>query len=157
VADLTGINVAVVGPGSSASPDEVATAESVAETLARDGAVIVTGGLDGVMRAAARGARRGGGVSVGLLPGTDRSGGSPAHTVLLPTGLGELRNGLVVRAADVVVAIGGGWGTLSEVALAVRIGVPVVAVSGWHLPAPGALEARDADDALRLVRSVAGS
>jgi len=151
---LTGRYVAVVGPGSGATQAELDDAEHLGEVLARDGAVVVTGGMAGVMRAAARGAHRAGGVSVGILPGTDRAGGSAAHTVLLPTGLGELRNGLVVRAGDVVVAVGGSWGTLSEIALAVRTGVPVVTLAGWTLPAPGALVARDADDAARLVRTI---
>lgn len=151
---LTGRYVAVVGPGAGAAQGELDEAERLGEVLARDGAIVVTGGMAGVMRAAARGARRAGGVSVGILPGTDRSSGSAAHTVLLPTGLGELRNGLVVRASDAVVAVGGSWGTLSEIALAVRTGVPVVALGGWELPAPGALTARDADDAVRLVRAI---
>jgi len=156
VADLTGAYVAVVGPGSAATPDDVATATQIAEALARAGATIVTGGMDGVMRAAAEGARAGGGTSLGLLPGSDRSTGSAEHTVLVPTGLGELRNALVVRAADVVVAVGGSWGTLSEIALAVRTGVPVVTVGGWDLPAPGAMVAADAGEAVRLVRDAVG-
>jgi hypothetical protein len=73
---------------------------------------------------------------VGLLPGTDRAAANRWVTVAIPTGLGELRNGLVVRAADAVVAVGGSWGTLSEVALALRTGVPVVALGFWELPAP---------------------
>lgn len=154
---LTGRYVAVIGPGSGAAPDELEHAERLGELLALDGAIVVTGGMAGVMRAAARGAHRGGGISVGLLPGGERSSGSPSHTVLLPTGLGELRNGLVVRAADVVVAVGGSWGTLSEIALAVRTGVPVVTLGGWPLPAPGALAAKDAADAARLVRAVLSS
>jgi uncharacterized protein (TIGR00725 family) len=72
--------------------------------------------------------------SIGLLPSRQRADGDPAHSLLLPTGLGELRNALVVRTADVVLAIGGSWGTLSEVALAVRGGTPVVAVRSWDLP-----------------------
>jgi hypothetical protein len=152
MAELADTYVAVVGPGSGATPDDVACAAQIAEALARAGATIVTGGMDGVMRAAAEGARRGGGMSVGLLPGSDRSAGSAEHTVLVPTGLGELRNALVVRAADVVVAVGGSWGTLSEIALAVRTGVPVVTVGGWDLPTPGAMVAADAGEAVRLVR-----
>jgi hypothetical protein len=89
------------------------------------------------MGEAARGAASEGGTSVGLLSGPDRSGADPAHTVTIPTGLGELRNGLVVRAAHAVVAVGGSWGTMSELALAVRTGVPVVAVGFWDLPVEG--------------------
>lgn len=85
------------------------------------------------MEAAARGAAERGGVSVGLLPGADRAAGNPHLTVALATGLGELRNGLIVRASDAAIAIGGSWGTLSEVALARRAGLPVVWVAGWRI------------------------
>ena len=82
--------------------------------------MLVCGGLGGVMEAACRGARSRGGMTVGLLPGTDRDDANGWVVLALPTGLGEARNALVVRAADAVVAIGGGWGTLSEIALALR-------------------------------------
>ncbi len=124
--------VAVVGPGT-AAPAEEATATDVGALLARRGAIVVCGGLGGVMAAACRGAAEAGGTTVGLLPGTDRADGNPYLTVALPTGLGQLRNGLVVAAADAVIAIGGNWGTLSEVALAVRAGLPVAAVGGWRV------------------------
>jgi uncharacterized protein (TIGR00725 family) len=122
--------IGVVGP-SDASADEVATAVELGRGLAERGHVVVCGGLGGVMAAVSRGAAEAGGVVVGLLPGLSRSDANPHVTVAIPTGLGELRNGLLVRSSDVVVSIGGSWGTLSEVALAVRTGVPVVAVHGW--------------------------
>jgi len=84
------------------------------------------------MAAATSGAAAAGGVTVALQPGTERE--PSAATVVLPTGLGELRNGVLVRCADAVIAVGGSWGTLSEVALAMRTGVPVVAIGGWELP-----------------------
>lgn len=124
--------VAVVGP-SSASDEQHELAERLGAALARRGHVVVCGGGGGVMAAVSRGAAEHGGLVVGLLPGDDRRAGNRHLTVAIPTGLGELRNGLVVRAADVVVAVGGSWGTLSEVALAVRAGVPVVAVGGWRV------------------------
>src|SRR5438128_62382 len=117
--------VAVVGP-SSATSSELDAAHEAGVQLASAGVVVVTGGLDGVMGAATSAAASVGGVTVGLLPGSDRAAGHPSLTIALPTGLGELRNALVVRSADVVLAIGGSWGTLSEVALAMRPGVPVV-------------------------------
>ncbi|HEU5268839.1 MAG TPA: dethiobiotin synthetase [Jatrophihabitans sp.] len=125
--------IAVVGPGSEASPADRELAEQVGYRLALAGAVVLTGGLAGVMAAAAAGCARGGGVSVGLLPGDRRTDGSPELTVCLPTGLGELRNGLLVRCADGLVAIGGSWGTLSEIALARRAGRPVLGIGGWRL------------------------
>jgi uncharacterized protein (TIGR00725 family) len=129
--------VAVIGPGESATETQVADAHEAGRRLAGAGHVIVTGGLGGVMGGAARGAAEVGGTAVGLLPGSHRGEGHQANTVLIPTGLGELRNGLVVRAADAVLAIGGSWGTLSEVALAARTSVPVVSVGGWEPPEPG--------------------
>jgi hypothetical protein len=95
--------------------------------------VVVTGGLDGAMEAACRGAAQAGGTTLGLLPGSDRAAANAWVTVAVATGLGELRNGLVVRSADAVVAIHGGWGTLSEVALARKLGRPVIGVGPWEL------------------------
>jgi hypothetical protein len=79
----------------------------------------------------ADGATSAGGLAVGVLPGSDRTGGHPHSSVLLATGLGELRNAVLVCSADAVIAVGGSWGTLSEVALAMRTGVPVIGVDGW--------------------------
>ena len=131
---LTGRYVAVVGPADGARPADLATAEEVGRLLGSSGAVLLTGGHHGVMRAAAAGCREAGGTSIGLLPGLERDEGALEHTFLLPTGLGELRNGLLVRAADAVVAVGCSWGTLSEIALARRTGVPLVLVDPWDLP-----------------------
>ncbi|TML96395.1 MAG: TIGR00725 family protein [Actinobacteria bacterium] len=124
--------VAVVGPGEPAAA-ELEHAEAIGRELARAGVVLVTGGLGGVMSAACRGAASAGGLTVGLLPGQDRKAANEWVTVALPTGLGELRNGLVVRAADAVIAVGGAYGTLSEIALALRTGVPVVGVRTWEI------------------------
>ncbi|HEV2785369.1 MAG TPA: TIGR00725 family protein [Solirubrobacteraceae bacterium] len=128
--------VAVVGAGDAAD-DPTAIAEEVGRLLARAGAITVCGGLGGVMAAAARGAAAEGGTVVGLLPGSDRAAADEHLTVALPTGLGEARNTLVVRAADAVIAIGGGFGTLSEIAFALKLGVPVVGVGTWELAAGG--------------------
>jgi uncharacterized protein (TIGR00725 family) len=147
--------VAVVGPGDDASDADLAVADEVGRLLARDGAVVITGGLGGVMAAAARGASAEGGVVVGLLPGTERADGHPAHTLLLPTGLGEMRNALIVRCADAVIAIGGSWGTLSEVALAVRTGVPVVSVGGWRVSVPDDAERASVPTAATAAEAVA--
>jgi len=124
----------VVGP-SRPTPQEAAAAEMVGQLLARAGAVVVTGGMGGVMEAASRGAQREGGTTVGLLPGSARAHANDFVDVVIPTGMGEMRNPLLVRTCDALVSVGGSWGTLSEVALAVRTGVPVAAVAGWGLPA----------------------
>src|SRR5438105_12246838 len=96
--------VAVVGPAE-ATEEEIAVAEQVGQRLAQAGAILVCGGLGGVMAAACRGAAQASGVSVGLLPGADRAEANPHVTVAIPTGLGELRNGLIVRAADALIAV----------------------------------------------------
>ena len=131
---LTGRYVAVVGPADGARSSDLEHADAVGRLLAEEGAVLLTGEHHGVMQAAARGARDAGGTSIGLMPGHERSAGTPEHTFLLPTGLGELRNGLIVRAADAVVAVGCSWGTLSEIALARRTEVPLVLITPWELP-----------------------
>lgn len=153
--------VAVVGPSSSTAEQDEA-AERLGAELARRGHVVVCGGGGGVMAAVSRGAAGAGGLVVGLLPGLDRTEGNPHLTVAIPTGLGELRNGLVVRAADVVVAVGGSWGTLSEVALAVRTGIPVVALDFWRVPdgaaagGPAIRYAPDLDAALATLDGLLG-
>jgi uncharacterized protein (TIGR00725 family) len=155
------VQVAVVGPGD-AAPQICALAREVGWLLAARGAVVVTGGLGGVMAAAAEGAAAAGGMSIGLLPGTDRAAGNPHSTVLVPTGLGELRNALLVRCADGLVAVGGSWGTLSEIALAQRTEVPVVCLEGWSVlaadgsPAP-LPTAASATDAVELVLELVGA
>jgi uncharacterized protein (TIGR00725 family) len=129
--------VAVVGPGE-ATEHQTEIARRVGSLLADRDAVVVCGGLGGVMAAACEGAAARGGLTVGLLPGRDRGEANPHVSVVLPTGLGELRNGLVVAVSDAVIAIGGSWGTLSEVALAMRTGKPTVVVGGWEIAAPEA-------------------
>ncbi|MGE5635449.1 MAG: TIGR00725 family protein [Nocardioidaceae bacterium] len=124
--------MAVIGPGE-ASAAELEAAERAGRALAAAGAVLVCGGLGGVMEAACRGARSAGGTTLGLLPGAERAQGNPYLDVAVPTGLGEARNALVVRAADAVVAIGGAYGTLSEIALALKTRKPVTGVGTWEI------------------------
>jgi uncharacterized protein (TIGR00725 family) len=107
------------------------------------------------MRAAAIGCGAAGGTSIGLLPEGDRSWAALETTFTLPTGLGELRNGLIVRAADAVICVALSWGTLSEVALAVRTGVPVVALGGWNLPLTGPMPAGTPEEAVRIALELA--
>jgi len=126
------VAVAVVGPGDADDAlREIAYA--VGKVLASRGAVVVTGGLGGVMAAASQGARSAGGLVVGILPGTDAADANEFVDVAIPTGLGELRNGLLVRSVDGVIAVGGSWGTLSEIALAMRTSTPVVCLQCWEI------------------------
>lgn len=154
MSELRGRYVAVVGPADGAREVDLERAGEVGRLLARAGAVVLTGGHHGVMRAAAAGVREAGGVAIGLLPGLDRAEGAPEHTYLLPTGLGELRNGLLVRAADAVVAVGCSWGTLSEIALARRTGVPLVLVDPWDLPDDVGTVVTDARSALAALHEL---
>jgi uncharacterized protein (TIGR00725 family) len=140
--------IAVVGPGE-ASPEELHSAEEVGAGLAAAGAVVVSGGLGGVMEAACRGARSRRGRTLGILPGDDRDAANGWVELAVPTGMGELRNGLVVRAADAVVAIGGGHGTLSEIALALKLGRPVVGLGTWEVH--GVAHVSTPEDAIALI------
>ncbi len=149
--------IAVIGPGQSATAAETATAEAIGRLIAEAGHAVVTGGHGGVMAAASKGAKEAGGIAIGLLPGRDRSAANAYLTASIPTGLGELRNGLVVRSGDAVICVGGSWGTLSEIALAVRAGVPIVMVGGWDLPEGGPIVAGSAEEAVAIaVQRAAG-
>jgi uncharacterized protein (TIGR00725 family) len=130
------LHVAVVGSGS-AERDALLMAEEVGRLLATRGAIVLCGGLGGVMEAACRGAKSVGGMTVGLLPGSDRREANAWVDLAIPTGLGEARNALVVRAADVLIAIAGEFGTLSEIALALKTEKPVVGIDTWELSRGG--------------------
>jgi hypothetical protein len=144
----------VVG-ASAASGEQREQARAAGRRLAERGAVLVCGGRGGVMEAACQGAKEAGGTTVGILPGADRREANPFVDIAVATGLGEARNVLVVRAADAVVAIGGEWGTLSEIAFALKTGKPVTGVGSWELGAGGVIGCADgaaaADRALELL------
>lgn len=147
--------VLVSGAGEPHDPAIVETARTAGRLIAERGWIVLTGGLGGVMAAAAEGVDQAGGTAVAILPGEDRAVASPGHAVVLPTGMGEMRNALLVRAADAVLAISGAWGTLSEVALAARTGVPVVTI-GTDLPAFAGPEVQVADSAEAAVELLSG-
>jgi uncharacterized protein (TIGR00725 family) len=107
-------------------------AERVGQLLAERGAILICGGRGGVMEAACRGAFEVGGITIGILPGTHRDSGNRYLTVPIATGLGEARNAIVAQAGQAVIAIGGGSGTLSEIALARKAGLPVFALRSWE-------------------------
>ena len=142
------LRVAVIGAGR-ATEEEYEAARALGAALAASGAIVVCGGLGGVMDGVARGASEAGGVTVGFLPGIDARDASPWIAVPLPTGMGEARNALVVRAADAVVAVGGEWGTLSEIALARKMGIPVATLGPAPAPDLGLPQLSDARTAAR--------
>jgi uncharacterized protein (TIGR00725 family) len=129
------IQIAVIG-GADPPSAAIDVAESVGAALAAAGAVVVCGGLGGVMAAACRGAKSVGGLTVGVLPGDDPADANPWVDVAIPTGLGEARNALVVGSASAVIAVDGEYGTLSEIALALRRGLPVIGIGTWGLTRP---------------------
>src|SRR3954465_5158815 len=144
--------VAVVGSGD-ASDQEMRDAELVGRGLADAGTVVVCGGLGGVMEAACRGAKSAGGTTLGILPGSRREDANPHVDIAVATGLGEMRNGLVVRSADALIAVGGEFGTLSEIALALKAGKAVVGLRTWELAkggrtVPAVIEASSPEDAV---------
>ena len=143
--------VAVVGAGD-ADDTQISRAEEIGRRLAQAGAVLVCGGLGGVMHAAARGCERAGGTSIGILPGDDRDPGSPHLSLAIATGMGEARNAVIARTVDAMIAVGGGYGTLSEIGLAAKMGKRVVGLGTWLLPeADGVLTHADsAEEAVRL-------
>ena len=124
--------VGVIGAGY-CSPETELLAEEVGREIARAGAILVCGGLGGVMLASARGAQREGGITVGILPGDSFEDANPFIQIPVVTGLGHARNVLVVRSAQVLIAVKGGYGTLSEVALALKMGKPVVGLHTWDV------------------------
>jgi uncharacterized protein (TIGR00725 family) len=128
--------VAVIG-SASCSQEVAARAEAVGREIARRGAVLVCGGRGGVMEAACRGAKAEGGTTVGILPGADRGEANRYVDIAIATGMGEARNAIVVRTADAVVAVSGGYGTLSEIGLALKMGRPVVGLGTWELQQAG--------------------
>jgi len=147
--------VLVSGASEPRDPALVETATAAGRLLAGRGWLVLTGGLGGVMAAVAAGVSEAGGTAIGILPTGDRADASSGHAVVLPTGMGEMRNALLVRAADAVLAIGGSWGTLSEVALAARTGVPVVTIR-TDLPAFAGPEVQVADSVETAVELLAG-
>ena len=132
---MTQTYVSVIG-ASHCDPGLAAKAEELGRLLARRGCVVVCGGRSGVMEAVARGVAAEGGVSIGLLPEADRSRAAPDLTYALPTAIGWARNLAVVASGDAVIAVGGAWGTLSEIALARNVDRPVVLLDSWELRPP---------------------
>ncbi len=157
-----GLQIAVVGAAACDEPTS-ALAHAAGAEIARAGAVLLTGGRGGVMAAAAAGAREHGGLSIGILPGVDADASPPNDEldVALFTGLEQARNQILVLSADAVVAIGGGWGTLSEIGLALKYRVPVVLLASWDLKRPDGLSdpllshARTPVDAVAIARHAA--
>lgn len=152
--------IAVIGAGS-CSQDVGRLAEEVGRLLAQEGAAVICGGLGGVMEAACRGAKSAGGQTIGILPGSSRRDANPFVDIPVVTGMGEARNVIVVGSSQAVIAVSGGYGTLSEIAHAVKLGIPVVGLSSWNLSNQGTqdsgriVQAADAADAVQKALTLA--
>lgn len=143
--------IGVVGSGGEDEDAELKRiAEDIGRLVAESGHALVCGGLGGVMRDSAKGSKEAGGLTIGILPGSDPSAANPYIDVAIATGMGEMRNALIVRAARGIIAVGGGAGTLSEIALALKTGKPVVAVRSWDV-SPEIIEAQGAEDAVEKI------
>lgn len=151
--------VSVIGGGCCRAA-EYALAEEVGRLVAETGATLVCGGLAGVMEGAAKGAKRAGGTTIGILPGHDRHAANPHLDHVITTGMGEARNLAVVSSGDAVIAVAGGFGTLSEIGLAAKIGRPVIIIRGWHVesdePNDGLWYASSAEEAFALLAKLPG-
>ncbi len=152
--------IGVIGEATFSDPAHEALAEEVGRRLAESGATLICGGLTGVMEAACRGAQRAGGRTIGILPGSARAEANPFVDVAVATGMGQMRNVIIVLTADALIAIGGEYGTLSEIGHALRHGKPVVGLRTWEAargdrraPVVGATSPEEAvREALRLAR-----
>lgn len=129
--------IAVIG-GSHASDKELKVAEDTGREIARQGGVLVCGGLGGVMEAACRGAKQAGGLTVGILPGDSFETANDCVDIPIVTGIGYARNAIVAKTARAVIAVGGSYGTLSEISYALQSGIPVIGLDTWHIGRSGA-------------------
>ncbi len=142
------ILIGVIGAGR-ATAEGCARAGEVGRLIAARGAALVCGGLGGIMEAACRGCAEAGGMTVGILPGNDAAAANRYVTLALPTGLGHARNVVIAQSARALIAIEGEFGTLSEMAIGMKIGRPVIALGAW--PAlPGVLYAESPAEAVKL-------
>jgi uncharacterized protein (TIGR00725 family) len=124
--------IGVIGTGESSLKAE-RIAEEVGSEIAKNGAILINGGLGGVMEASARGAKRNGGTTIGILPGMNPLDANRFIDVAIPTGMGDMRNILIVRASKAIIAINGSYGTLSELAIALKHKKPVIGIDTWNI------------------------
>jgi len=144
----------VIG-GGGCSEDVYKLAEEVGERVAKAGAVLVCGGLSGVMEAASKGAKKAGGVTIGILPGTDKNEANPYIDYPIATGLGGGRNLLVIGNSDAVIALPGEFGTLSEIAFALKSDKPVIGISTWDV-SEKIIKAKNAEEAVKKALDIIG-
>ncbi|MDH3981408.1 MAG: TIGR00725 family protein [Kiritimatiellaceae bacterium] len=147
-------HIGVLGPHTT-TDEQYQLGMDVGREIATTGAILFCGGLDGMMRAAAEGAKSAGGQTIGILPGIDKTAANEFIDIAIPTDLGAYRNALLVRSCDAVIAVHGAYGTLSEITFALRLKVPVVGLNTWsvskdHTPDPGIYRAKTAVEAVAM-------
>jgi len=147
---LHNLQIGVIG-AARASEDEFARALKVGELVAKRGAVLICGGLEGVMEAASLGAKNAGGTTVGIIPSYEKKDANPYVQIVVATGMGHARNTIVAASSDALIAIGGETGTLSEIALALKLGKKVIGLETWDIP--GVIKAKTPEEAVKKVIS----
>jgi hypothetical protein len=147
IVPVNSIQIGVIGAGG-CSGEVQKIAEEVGREIAKKGAILICGGLGGVMEASARGAKAEGGITVGILPGFDPSDANPFIDIKIITGLSHARNVLIVRSSDALIAVSGGYGTLSEIAIALKLQKPVVGLKTWDI-SPAIVQAGNAEEAVK--------
>jgi len=140
--------VAVIG-GSETTSENLGTAERVGSLIAQRGAILITGGLGGVMNAASKGAKAANGLVIGILPTHDKENANPYVDIPIVTGIGEARNLIIARTCDCAIAIDGKYGTLTEIAYCLMFGIPVIGINTWEIQAP-IIKAKNAEEAVSL-------
>ncbi len=145
--------IGVIG-GGTADAETLQMAEEIGRLIAQHGMLLVCGGLGGVMEAAARGAKGAGGTTVGILPEADRSSANPYVDIPIATGFGDGRNVIIVRTADLLIAVGGSFGTLSEIAYARKMEKPVIGIASWEIP--GMMKATTPAEAVQMAMEILG-
>jgi len=143
--------IAIIG-GRECTAEVEQLAHNLAKKLAKVAGVLISGGLSGTMKAACKGFKQGGGLTIGIIPSYNKKDANPHVDIVIPTGMGLARNILVVKAADVVVALPGEAGTLSEIAYCLQLGIPVISLCSWNIP--GVIRAATVQEAVKKVRSL---
>jgi uncharacterized protein (TIGR00725 family) len=150
--------IAVIG-GQQATEQEERLAYEIGFAVAEAGSYVICGGLGGIMQAVCQGARDAGGTTIGILPGPFRGDANPFVDIVIATDMGQARNAIIVRTADSVIAVGGEYGTLTEIGMALKMGKRVVAIDSWRIERAGVFDERiiyaaDAKEAIHLALSV---
>ena len=146
--------VGVIG-GHSCTPEVENLAHNLGKNMAKVAEILVSGGLGGVMEAVCQGFKQGGGTTIGIIPSYDKEDANGFVDIAIPTGMGLARNVLVVKSADVVVALPGEAGTLSEIAYCLQLGIPIISLNSWDIP--GTIKAKTVEEAVSRVREILGS